>query len=167
TGPAPWTGRRRSRVARTHVRAPSSAGSSPPSSTRPAPSARSRKLPAARQYEDVAVLADDPDRRAVVRGQRRLGEHLHRRTRRLDAPGVEQQEPVRILPGEAEVVHRRQHRQPAVAAKLVDELEHLLLAAQVERARRLVEEQQRRLLRERAREHDALELAPAERTEPP
>ena len=41
------------------------------------------------------------------------------------------------------------------------------LAADVERRGRLVEEQHRRLLRERAREHGALPLAAAQRAEPP
>ncbi len=44
-----------------------------------------------------------------------------------------------------------------------DQLERLLLAADVERARRLVEQEQRRLLGERAAEHDALLLAAAQR----
>src|SRR5207253_10038870 len=123
---------------RTRARGPSSARSCPPSSTRPAPSARSRMLPAARQHEHVAVLADDADRRAVVRGQCRLREHLCRRALRLDATGGEQEAPVRILPSETEVVHRGEHGQAAVAPELVYELEHLLLPAEVERARRLV-----------------------------
>ena len=45
------------------------------------------------------------------------------------------------------------------------ELERLLLAAEVERARRLVEEEDRRLLRERPREHGALQLAAAQRAQ--
>ena len=48
-----------------------------------------------------------------------------------------------------------------------DELERLLLAADVERGRRLVEQEQRRLLRERAAEHGPLLLAAAQRLEPP
>ena len=64
-------------------------------------------------------------------------------------------------------MHRREDRQPALAPQLVDELEHLLLAADVERRGRLVEEQHGRLLRDRAREHRPLALAAAERAEPP
>ena len=53
-----------------------------------------------------------------------------------------------------------------VAAQRVDQLERLLLAAEVERARRLVEQQDRSVLGERARQHGALQLAAAERAEP-
>ena len=54
-----------------------------------------------------------------------------------------------------------------MCAKLGDELERLLLTADVERGRRLVEEEERRLLRERACQHDALLLASAQRMQPP
>ena len=60
-------------------------------------------------------------------------------------------------------MHRRDDGQPGVQPQRVDQLEHLLLAARVERARRLVEQEQRRLLRERPREHRPLALAAGER----
>ena len=81
-----------------------------------------------------------------------------------DRAAVEQHEPVGVLAGEREVVHRREDGQP-VRAERVDELEHLLLAPEVERRRRLVEQEDRRLLRERAGEDGALELAAGERAE--
>src|SRR5439155_1221890 len=46
-----------------------------------------------------------------------------------------------------------------------DDLQHELLAPEIEGRRRLVEQQHRCLLRERAREHRTLQLAAAERTE--
>ena len=48
-----------------------------------------------------------------------------------------------------------------------DQLEHLLLRADVERARRLVEKEQRRVLRDRPGEDRPLSLAAAERPEAP
>ncbi len=52
-------------------------------------------------------------------------------------------------------------------AQAGDELERLLLVADVERARRLVEQQDRRLLGEGTGDHDALPLAAAQRAEAP
>ena len=102
----------------------------------------------------------------VVSSDVRGGEHLTRRSLGDDRALVEQHEPLGVLAGEREVVHRRHHGQ-AVAPQRVDELEHELLAAEVERRRRLVEQQHRRLLRERAREDRALQLAAAVRAERP
>src|SRR5207249_2260026 len=70
-----------------------------------------------------------------------------------------------VLAGEAEVVHSGDDRQLVIAAERVDELECLLLAAEIERTGGLVEQQDRRFLRERAREHRALQLATTERAE--
>ncbi len=52
-------------------------------------------------------------------------------------------------------------------AQLGDELQRLLLMADVERGGRLVEQQDRRLLRERPGEHHPLSFAAAQRTEQP
>ena len=116
--------------------------------------------------EDAATVLDDADVRAVVRRDVRRREDLGRRSLGDDRALVEQDEPLGVLAGEREVVHRRHDRQP-VPAQRVDELEHELLPAEIECRRRLVEQQHRRLLRERAREHCALELAAAERAERP
>src|SRR5581483_8615424 len=74
---------------------------------------------------------------------------------------------VGVLERERELVHGGEDGEGAAGAELGDELECLLLAADVERGRRLVEQQQRRLLRERAREHGPLPLAARERAERP
>ena len=85
-----------------------------------------------------------------------------------DEPPVgEQEEPVGVLGGERDVVHRRDHRQLALLAQRRDQLERLLLAAEVERGRRLVEQEQGRVLRERPAEHGALLLAARERLQAP
>ena len=96
-----------------------------------------------------------------------LGQHLGGRPARLLAPAVEEQEPVGVLACVREVVHGARHGEAAVRAQRRHELEHLLLRADVERARRLVQEEQRGVLRDRAREHGALALAAAQRAEPP
>ena len=80
-------------------------------------------------------------------------------------PVVQQDQPVGVGPGECQVVHRRHDRQPAVFAQFGDELERLLLMADVERRGRLVEQQHGRLLRECSRQHGALAFAAAHRTE--
>ena len=100
-------------------------------------------------------------------GDELLGQHLGGRPARLLAPAVEEQEPVGVLAGVREVVHGAQDGEAAVRAQGGDELEHLLLRADVEGARGLVEEEQRGVLRDRAREHGPLALAAAQRAEPP
>ena len=101
---------------------------------------------------------------AVVAGQVVLGEHLGRRCpSTTTAPVVEQHEPVGVLPGQREVVHRRDDGEVVVAPQLVDELEHLLLVADVERGRRLVEQHDRRALGQRPGDEHALALAARER----
>ena len=95
--------------------------------------------------------------------QVRRGDHRRRRFPIGDdrAP-VEEEEAVGVLTGEDEVVHRGEHGHRPLAAELVDELEDLLLVAEVESGRRLVEEEERRLLAERPREHRPLRLASRE-----
>ena len=66
------------------------------------------------------------------------------------------------MPARVEVVHRRDHRQPVVTAEPGDELERLLLMTDVERARRLVEQQDRRFGRQRPGDHQSLLLAAAQ-----
>ena len=51
---------------------------------------------------------------------------------------------------------------PSSSLQHRDEIEHLLLRSHVQRARRLVEDDEARLLRERPREHGALTLAAAQ-----
>ena len=113
---------------------------------------------------DVALaVVHHPHARVVVLGDRVLAQHLRRRAGRDGATRRQEQHAVGVLPGQGEVVHRRDHRQPAGVLLGGDELEHVLLVADVECARRLVEQQQLRALRERAGEHGALQLAARER----
>ena len=113
---------------------------------------------------DVArAVVDEPHARVVVLGDRVLAQHLGGRAARDGATRGEEQHAVGVLPGEGEVVHRRDHGQPAGVLLRRDELEHVLLVPDVERTRRLVEQQQLGALRERAREHGALQLAARER----
>ena len=91
-----------------------------------------------------------------------------RRTVGDHAPAVEQDHPVGVLRGERQVVHRRHAASdPTSWRSSSSELERLLLVADVERRGRLVEQDQRRLLRERAGHDGALALAAAERPEEP
>jgi hypothetical protein len=80
-------------------------------------------------------------------------------------PLVEQRQPVGIEAGEGEVVHRADHREAVLAPQPIDELERLLLVPDVERAGGLVEQQDRRLLRECPCDHEPLALATAHRAE--
>ena len=56
----------------------------------------------------------------------------------------------------AEVVADEQHRRVELGLQARDQVEHLRLDGRVEPGRRLVEDQQRRVLGERHRDHDAL-----------
>ena len=58
-------------------------------------------------------------------------------------------------------------RQILLTAEVARDLQHLILVADVEAAGRLVEQQERRLLRQRAGEHDLLPLAAGELVEKP
>ncbi len=79
----------------------------------------------------------------------------------LDEPArVEHADAVAHLPDHAEVVADEEHRRPELGAQLGDQVEHLGLDGRVEPGRRLVEDQERGILRERHRDHDAL-LHPA------
>ncbi len=100
-----------------------------------------------------------------MRRDERLGEDVARPAVGDDAARVEQHHPVGVLGSEREVVHRGDQREPRLAAKEVEQLERLLLMADVERGRRLVEEHDASLLRERPRDDDALPLAARERAE--
>ena len=94
---------------------------------------------------------------------RGLGEDIRWRAVRDDAARVEEQHPVRVLRRQREIVHRRDERETGLLAQAVEELERLLLMPDVERGRRLVEEHDPRLLRDRARDDDPLLLTAGER----
>ena len=86
-------------------------------------------------------------------------QHVARRAVGNDAAAVDERQAVGEAGGGAEVVHGGDHRDPVATAKFVDQLQNGAAVSQVESARRLVEQQDRSLLGERAREHDALGLA--------
>ena len=92
-----------------------------------------------------------------------FGRDLARRAGGDEATTGKECQAVGVLQRERQLVHRREHRQRSLYTQLGHELERLLLAPDVECGRRLVQEQQRRFLRQRPREHDALLLAAAQR----
>ena len=63
---------------------------------------------------------------------------------------------------DAEIMGDQQHAHAAVAPEIVDQAQDLALGGDVERGRRLVRDQKRRLVRHRHRDHDALALAAGE-----
>ena len=96
---------------------------------------------------------------------RGLREDVRGRAVRDDAAGVEQEHPVGVLRRERQVVHRGDEREPGLLAQPVEQLERLLLMPDVERGSRLVEENDLRLLGERARDDDTLLLSAGQRPE--
>ena len=75
----------------------------------------------------------------------------------LDEPArVEHADARAHLRDHAEVVADEEHRGLQLRLQAGDEVEHLRLDRRVEAGRRLVEDQQRRVLGERHRDHDAL-----------
>ena len=121
---------------------------------------------AARGHDGHAVVhADDADLRVVVPRDRDLRQHVLGRAVRDDASLVEQDHPLGVLRGQRQVVHGGDERQRRLGAERVEELERLLLVADVERGGRLVEQDDARVLDERPGDDDALALATAERPE--
>ena len=100
-------------------------------------------------------------------GQRGGREHVGGRALGDDPAVGQQRQPVGVLAGEGEVVQRAEHGEPVLAAQPVDQVEHLLGVAEVERRRRLVEQEHPRLLGQRPGQHGALLLAAGERGQRP
>ena len=125
--------------------------------------AEAREVPGDR-VEPAAILPHAPARNAAeeadrVRVTRILEDGLHRSL--LDeATGVEDADPGAHLRDDAEVVADEEHRRVQLGLELRDEVEDLGLHRRVEPCRRLVENQQRGIFRERHRDHDTL-LHPA------
>ncbi len=64
----------------------------------------------ARDHDDLSTGAtDDAHSGPGEGGQGVLGEHLGRTTVRNDAAAVHEHQPVGVLSGQGEIVHRRQH----------------------------------------------------------
>ncbi len=100
-----------------------------------------------------------------MRRDERLGENVRGWPVGDDASGVEQEHAVGVLRGERQIVHRGDEGQTGLLAQAVEQLERLLLVPDVERRGRLVEENDLRLLRDRARDDDTLLLAAGQRPE--
>jgi phage replication-related protein YjqB (UPF0714/DUF867 family) len=62
---------------------------------------------------------------------------------------VDQHQLIGVLAGRGQVVQRGQYGQPAAGAQVVDQVEYLLLVTDVQRRRRLVEQQHGGFLRQR------------------
>src|SRR5438046_1141415 len=105
---------------------------------------------------------DDRNRPVIDRRDTLGGEHIERRTAGGDGPGVKQYDVVGIASREVEIV-RRDDNGGAAVAKLSQERKRRHLVAHVEKRRRLVEHENRRLLRERARQACSLTLAAGQR----
>ena len=93
-----------------------------------------------------------------------LGDHMGEQDFRTGACGDQaslrqQREPMREPSREREVVHGRDHREAVGRAKFLDELEDAELLGDVQAGGRLVEQEQRRLLGDRARDDRTSELA--------
>ena len=72
------------------------------------------------------------------------------------APGIEHADAVAHLRDHAEVVADEEHGRVQLRLEVRDEVEYLGLDGCIEAGRGLVQDQQRRVLRERHRDHDAL-----------
>ena len=119
-----------------------------------------------REDEDAVLVVHDADVRAVVRGDVRRREDLVAVPSATTEPSFRSTRWSAYWPASVRSCIVVTTVSPS-AAEGVDKLEHELLTAEVERRRRLVEQEHRRLLRERAREHGTLQLAAAERAERP
>ena len=119
-----------------------------------------RRQEARDRVQAAVVLADAPARYAAkqanrVRMARVLENGLHRSLLH-EASGVEHADPVAHLRDHAEVVTDEQHRRVQLLLQLRHEIEYLRLDGRVEPGRRLVEDQQRRILCQGHRDHDPL-----------
>src|SRR5947208_2222804 len=83
-----------------------------------------------------------------------------------ELPVIEQEQTVGVLTCEREVVHGREHCQPAARTQRIDELKYVLLTTHVQRSCRLVEEKDGSVLGKSARQRRTLPLAAGERVEP-
>ena len=92
----------------------------------------------------------------------RVVEHLARRALLDHLARVQDADAIAHLRDHAEVVADEHQRGPEFLAQRRDQVQHLGLDGRVERGRRLVEDQQRRLGRERHRDHGALQHAARE-----
>ena len=161
---APRDSPRRRSSGGSSVRQRSSASAQRSAKTQPGDLGPEARQEARDRVEPAVVLADAAARDAAQQADRvRVARVLEDRLDRalLDEPaGVEHADAVAHLRDHAEVVADEEHRRVELGLQVRDEIEHLGLDRRVEAGRRLVEDQQRRVLGERHRDHDAL-LHPA------
>ena len=104
---------------------------------------------------------------AAERGrEQRLAQHRLRRAHGDLAAGGQEQQPVAHLGGEVQVVGDEQDRDAALAVQSAQQGGRLRLVPEIEVGRRLVEDEEPRLLGERPRHRRALALAAAQAVEP-
>jgi len=85
-----------------------------------------------REHHDAASIVDDAHTGAVVAGHAFLGQHLLGSAEGHD-PALDQQgHAPGVLAGQGEVVQGRQHGEASSAAEVLDQVEHLLLAPDIE-----------------------------------
>ena len=131
-----------------------------------APDGRAAHLgqPAGDRGQRTLVLARTQPREAAEQagrvGMARVREHRAGRSLLDEPPRVEDADALADPRDDVEVVRDEQDGRAELGAQRRDQIEHLGLDRRVEPGRRLVEDQQLRVLRERHRDHDAL-LHPA------
>ena len=86
-------------------------------------------------HDPAVVVAQHADHGAVVGGDVGFGQDLGGRAPGDDDPALQEQEAIGELAGQRQVVHRAEDGQAVVPPQPVDELQGLLLVADVERAR--------------------------------
>ena len=111
-------------------------------------------------HHQCAVRAGhDLDGGAEVRAEHLLAQHRAGGPGRRHPAAGQQDEAVGELARQREIVHGGHHGERALPPHVVDEFQRIHPAAEVQRARWLVEQQHRGLLRERAGQHRPLRLA--------
>jgi len=114
------------------------------------------------QIVEPVIAVDHAYLSTVVRGDQSFGRDFLGRSGRDEVSFREQDQPVGVLHRERQFVHRRQHRQWSLLPEFGHKLQSLLLSTDVKRGGRLVEKQQRSLLRDRAGKDRALLFAATE-----
>jgi hypothetical protein len=104
---------------------------------------------------------------AVQRADGFRREHVFGRTLRDDAAGAQEDQVTAQRGGKVEIVCRQHHRDAAFTIQSRQQQLHVELVAEIERSRRLVQQQQFGALRQRAGDDDPLLLAAAQRREWP
>ena len=140
-----------------------------------------RLQPAALDAEGLAQLHDVEQRRGVRRCRATLHARFRHRVDQLAGVGLtrvaqhlldgavldhlavaQHDNAIGDVGHDAEIMRDEQHAHAALAPEIVDQAEDLALGRDIKRGRRLVRDQERRLVRHRHRDHDALALASGE-----